>query len=143
MGADSSRCFHSLRGSMEIRFGTISSSDRCVMRRSVFFLAWLLVLATMAGCSTSHTEPPPPPPPFTEDMQAVADGSNRFAIDLYGKLRDTEKGNLFFSPYSVHTALAMTATGAKGNTRDEMVKVLHLPADEQKMLASGDLAGFF
>src|SRR5436309_15750551 len=102
---------------MELLSATISSSDRCVMRRSAFLRASLLVLVATAGCSASRTEPPPPPPPFTEDMQAVADGNNRFAIDLYGKLRDTEKGNLFISPYSVHTALAMTATGAKSNTR--------------------------
>src|SRR5262245_51328053 len=85
---------------------------------------------------------PPPPPPWTDDMQAVADGNNRFALDLYAKLRE-EPGNLFFSPYSAHTALAMTATGARGNTRAQMVKVLHLPADEQKALASGDLGKFY
>src|SRR5438067_2288799 len=99
---------------MELLFGTISSSDRCVMRRSASLLASLLVLVATASCSASRTEPPSPPPPWTEDMQAIADGNNRFAIDLYAKLRETEKGNLFFSPYSVHTALAMTATGAKG-----------------------------
>jgi serpin B len=76
-------------------------------------------------------------------MQAVADGQNKFALDLYAKLRDQEKENLFFSPYSAHTALAMTATGAKGTTRAEMVKVLHLPADEQKAAASGDLGQFY
>jgi serpin B len=76
-------------------------------------------------------------------MQAVADGHNQFAFDLYAKLRDQEKGNLFFSPYSAHTALAMTATGAKGTTRAEMVKVLHLPADETKAAASGELGQFY
>jgi serpin B len=75
-------------------------------------------------------------------MQLVADGNNRFAFDLYAQLRQKE-GNLFFSPYSAHTALAMTATGARGKTRDEMLKVLHLPDDDRKMLASGDLAGFY
>ena len=44
-------------------------------------------------------------------MQVIADGNNRFAFDLYAQLRQKE-GNLFFSPYSAHTALAMTATGA-------------------------------
>ena len=83
-----------------------------------------------------------PPPPWTDDMQVIADGNNRFAFDLYAQLRQKE-GNLFFSPYSAHTALAMTATGARGKTRDEMVKVLHLPDDDQRMLASGDLAGFY
>lgn len=53
---------------------------------------------------------------------------NAFAGDLYAKLR-SEKGNVFFSPYSISTALGMTATGAKGETLSQMQKVLHLPAD--------------
>jgi len=87
-------------------------------------------------------EPPlAPPPPWTEDMQAVTEGNNRFAFDLYAKLND-QPGNAFFSPYSVHTALGMTATGAKGKTREEMLQVLHLPNTEQS-LASGDLSRYF
>ena len=85
---------------------------------------------------------PLPPVEWSADLQAVADGNNRFACDLYGRLRE-EKGNLLFSPYSVHTALSMTAVGAGGSTRDQMVKVLHLPADEDKMLAAGDLGRFY
>jgi len=76
-------------------------------------------------------------------MQAVADGNNQFTFDLYAKLRDREKGNLFFSPYSAHTALAMTAIGARGATRDEMVAVLHLPTGEQHAAAAGDLTRYF
>ena len=84
-----------------------------------------------------------PPPEWTGDMQVVAEGNNRFGFELYGKLSESEKGNIFFSPYSIHTALGMTATGAKGTTRDQMVKVLHLPEDEQKGLASGDLGRYY
>jgi serpin B len=107
-----------------------------------------VILATLAlalaGCgrSTPPPDPGPPPPPWSDDMQAVADGSNRFALDLYGKLRG-EPGNLFLSPYSVHAALAMTADGANGPTRDEMVKVLHLPPDPAKALAAGDLGRYY
>jgi serpin B len=82
-----------------------------------------------------------PPPPWTDEMQLVADGNNRFAFDLYAQLRQKE-GNLFFSPYSAHTALAMTASGARGKTRDEMLKVLHLP-DDDRLLASGDLSRYY
>jgi serpin B len=108
-------------------------------------LLGVLLLVGLAGCNRAGAdgEPDAPPPvEWSADMGAVADGSNRFALDLYAKLRD-EKGNVFFSPYSVHTALSMTATGARGNTRDEMVRVLHLPADEAKALASGDLGRFY
>jgi serpin B len=110
-----------------------------------------LILMLISGASVGLTgcrpnappgDPGPPPTGWSDDMQAVADGNNRFALDLYAKLREG-KGNVFFSPYSVHTALAMTATGAKAATRDQMVKVLHLPADGQKAGVPGDLGRFY
>lgn len=51
-------------------------------------------------------------------------GNNRFAFDLYHKLKDPGK-NLFFSPYSISSALAMTYVGAKSKTRQDMQSVLH------------------
>ncbi len=62
------------------------------------------------------------------DTQGVVKGNTAFALDLYGRLKDRE-GNLFFSPYSISTALAMTYTGARGNTAGEMANVLHLPRE--------------
>jgi serpin B len=47
---------------------------------------------------------------------AVVDGGNAFATDLYAKLAAQTQGNLFFSPGSIETALAMTYAGAAGNT---------------------------
>ena len=76
------------------------------------------------------------------DTHDLVRGNTAFALDLYGRLR-SDAGNLFFSPYSAHTALTMTSTGAMGATRDQMVKVLHLPVDELKSHASGDLAKYF
>ncbi|MBN9520769.1 serpin family protein [bacterium] len=116
------------------------------MRRLVLSLV-PSVLIGLAGCqmgSPAGNPVPPGPPPveWSAEMQAVADGNNWFALDLYAKLRGM-KGNLFFSPYSAHTALAMTAAGAKGATRDQTVTVLHLPAEEQKAGASGDLGRFY
>jgi serine protease inhibitor len=66
---------------------------------------------------------------------AVLEGGNTFALDLYAHLRQQE-GNLFFSPYSISTALAMTYAGAKGDTAAEMAKTLHFPADSDKLHAS-------
>jgi len=60
------------------------------------------------------------------DKQFVAAGNNKFALELYAKLRSKE-GNLFFSPYSISTALAMAYAGARGETETEMAKVLHFP----------------
>jgi serpin B len=65
---------------------------------------------------------------------AVVRGNNAFAWDLYARLAGGD-GNLFVSPYSIATALEMTSAGARGATRDEMVKVLHLPADPEQLHA--------
>jgi serpin B len=54
----------------------------------------------------------------------VAEANNEFALELYAKLRSGE-GNLFFSSYSVSTALAMTYAGARGRTESQMAEVLH------------------
>lgn len=51
--------------------------------------------------------------------------SSEFAIDLYHQL-DTQPGNVFFSPLSIRSALAMTSAGAKGKTLEEMNQVLRL-----------------
>ena len=63
----------------------------------------------------------------SEDVAALAEGGNQFAFDLYGWLAGD--GNLFFSPYSISTALAMTPAGARGNTEHEMATVLHFPTE--------------
>ncbi len=63
---------------------------------------------------------------------AVVQGNDAFALALYAKLREENKGNTFLSPYSISTALAMAYAGAKGKTAAEMAEVLHfsVPQDE-------------
>ena len=70
------------------------------------------------------------PASATTDREAVVEGNNAFAVELYGQLRN-QNGNLFFSPESISTALAMTYAGARGDTASEMAKTLHftLPPD--------------
>jgi serpin B len=70
-------------------------------------------------------------PLATADRTAVTEGNNIFAAALYGRLRH-QSGNLFFSPESISTALAMAYAGARGSTASEMAKTLHftLPPDK-------------
>ncbi len=67
--------------------------------------------------------------PVATAEEAPARTDNRFGCELYGKLR-TQDGNVFCSPFSVRTALAMTWAGARGRTADEMAAVLQLARRE-------------
>ena len=55
----------------------------------------------------------------------LVDGNSAFAFDLYHALRETSDGNLFYSPYSISLALAMTYGGARGETERQMADTLH------------------
>jgi serpin B len=57
------------------------------------------------------------------DKAKLVEGNTEFALDLYRRLGGQE-GNLFVSPYSVSTALAMTYAGAKGTSAEQMASVL-------------------
>jgi serpin B len=60
------------------------------------------------------------------NQQALVGGNNKFAIELFAKLQ-SQQGNLFLSPYSISTALAMTYAGACGTTQEQMAKALQFP----------------
>ena len=64
------------------------------------------------------------------NYQESVEKSNQFALDMYAKLSQ-KKGNVFFSPYSIYNALAMTSLGAHANTRKEMDAVLYFGKDKK------------
>jgi len=77
---------------------------------------------------------PPNEPPKADDVGSTPQGiaevvsaNNNFTFDLYTKLGKTEDGNIFYSPYSISAALAMTYEGAKEQTADEIKSVFHFP----------------
>ncbi len=115
---------------------------------------WIVaVLAAMSGCRRERTRRQPPVEPGVrpatdhretrgrqpsaraearpkadpEALRNLGRGIARFSLELYGKVA-REKGNVFFSPWSVSMALAMARLGARGETASEMTRVLHLPA---------------
>ncbi|XP_064189997.1 leukocyte elastase inhibitor-like [Anguilla rostrata] len=58
-------------------------------------------------------------------MDSLGSANTTFALDLFRTLSDAGAcGNVFFSPLSISSALAMVYLGAKGNTADQMAKVL-------------------
>jgi serpin B len=75
---------------------------------------------------------PAAPAPAT---QALVEGNTAFALDLYGRLKGGPP-NIFFSPYSVSTCLAMTYGGARGDTAKQMARVLHFGSDQKQVSES-------
>jgi len=71
-------------------------------------------------------------PQATADRSEVVEGNNAFAVDLYGHLR-ARSGNLFFSPESISTALAMAYAGARGDTAAQMEKTLHFTLSPDRL----------
>lgn len=71
-------------------------------------------------------------PPEVVEETPVVQGNTEFALSLYAQL-GSQAGNLFFSPLSLSTALAMTYAGARGQTAAQMAAVLHFPADQQRL----------
>ena len=83
-------------------------------------LAMLVLLASAAGLLAQEGTV------NSKELSAVVNANNQFAFDFYRNLNAQEKGkNIFVSPYSISTALAMAFEGSSGNTRKQMVSVFH------------------
>lgn len=65
-------------------------------------------------------------------LAELVEGNGRFTFDLYGVLH-REEGNLFYSPYSVSLALAMTYAGARGETERQMAETLHYTLPQERL----------
>jgi len=77
----------------------------------------------------------------TNNIKTAIAGNSDFAFALYGRLKDdpnatAPKGNLFFSPYSISTALAMTYGGARSETQKQMATTLHFTLPEQNLYSA-------
>ena len=64
---------------------------------------------------------------------AYVNSNNDFAFALYGRIAGDSKGNIFFSPYSISSAMAMTYNGAKGETASQMSRALFFDTDTVKL----------
>jgi len=80
----------------------------------------LFTLFVSKAYSKSVTDIPAASAPADQAVTAI----NAFAIDVYRQLA-AENGNVFFSPYSISSAMTMVYAGARGDTAAEMEKTLH------------------
>jgi len=60
--------------------------------------------------------------------RGLVNGNTDFAFALYRQVRE-DRGNIFFSPYSISTCLGMVYAGARAETAAQMAEVLHFAVE--------------
>ncbi len=106
-----------------------------------------LLLALMMGCngaSVDDTGGTPAPGEYvasdlprdtdpdvsTETLHQLTADNRAFGLDLLQQLALSEQGNLFLSPHSISTAIAMNHAGAEGETERQTADALHFTLPE-------------
>jgi len=98
----------------------------------------VVALLTLAGCGNgaeivrSKKKRVTSPNVATPDLADLVNGNSAFAFDLYQALKGGN-GNLFYSPYSISLALAMTYAGARGGTERQMADTLHFVLSQDRL----------
>lgn len=67
------------------------------------------------------------------NVNEVIGANKQFALDLFSLIKNKERGNIFYSPYSITSTLMMAFEGAEGKTAEEIKDVLHFPADVKNL----------
>ncbi|HUU83864.1 MAG TPA: serpin family protein [Phycisphaerae bacterium] len=105
----------------------------------------LCVAAGGEGEGEGEGEPEPPgelvqsaksrvlsPDVTDDDLAELVGGNSSFAFDLYQEVRG-EQGNVFYSPFSISIALAMTYAGARTETEQQMAEALHFTLSQDEL----------
>ncbi len=106
----------------------------CMLPLAVIILGILAACAQPVSSEILQSEKQRVTSPAVDkaDISTLVDGNSNFAFGLYQALRDT-KGNLFYSPYSISMALAMTYAGARGETAQQMADTLHFTLPQNQL----------
>ena len=110
------------------------------MRKVFMYALTVLVLLGVVACAQpvsgelikSEKQRETSPDVNEADLTTLVDGNSAFAFDMYQALRE-EDGNLFYSPYSISLALAMTYAGARGETAQQMADTLHFTLENNRL----------
>jgi len=110
------------------------------MKRLLIGMAMAVLLLSLAGCGQpqlvellrSDKQRVASPAVSEANLTTLVNGNSAFAFDLYERLGTTE-GNLFYSPYSISLALAMTYAGARGETERQMADTLHFGLSQDRL----------
>lgn len=123
-------------GTHEGRLTPLLAQEPDTMNRMtrVLVLAGVVTLATVQGSVSGGPGSLLAAEPKEAPVKDVVTSNSDFALDLYHRLADANAGkNVFFSPYSLSSVLAMTAEGARGETAEQMGKALHFPAAARRV----------
>ncbi len=66
-------------------------------------------------------------------VESLTTGNMYFGVDLYNQLAKSEEGNLFFSPHSLSTVMAMVYAGADGETASQMRESMSFRPDDSEL----------
>ena len=110
------------------------------MKRLLFYVMVLCLIGSLVGCTQpiagkelkSDKQRVSYPDVSQIEIESLVDGNSAFAFNLYQQLIDNGE-NLFYSPYSLSLALAMTYAGARGETAQEMANTLHFYLSQDKL----------
>lgn len=94
----------------------------------VFVLAGLVTLTNAMGSATAGPSELLSAKQDEAPVKEIVRSNSEFGIDIYRKLAaDQPDENLFISPYSIASVLAMASEGARGRTALQMGQMLHYP----------------
>jgi serpin B len=112
------------------------------MKRLIVLLVLVLLLPVIASIQLaqpaagevlkSDKERITSPDVSPSEQALLVEGNSAFAFKLYQALKEKE-GNLFYSPYSISLALAMTYAGASGETAEQMADTLQFLLGQERL----------
>ena len=97
----------------------------------------IITLLTVFSTGATAVAAEPAPNAVDADVRSVARSNNEFAVALYEMLRNEgDAENLFFSPASISTALAMTYAGARTRTAAQFRETLRWTLEDDDLHAA-------